>query len=335
VKILAIRLARLGDVILLLPALSSLKQALPGSHLTFLTGHRCAPIAEMCPAIDKVISVDRVAMRDGPAWKAIRGMSGLVRDIRREHFDLVVDFHGFRETNLLTWLSGAPVRTGLKRYREPHLGFCFNKPPVPEDKSLHVAEMFQRVVQGVVAPSRLSHFVGNAIAIPEDLKQWAAGAASAGPRLALYVDAPVPERIWPAEGFAAVADFAIANFAAKVIVISGKSGKDQAEKLLTASRNPSQMKLFRDITIPQMTALISSARLLVSNDTGPMHIGPAAGVQTLGLFSVGYPEHFRPNGPGGRFLRANPIERIEVSEVIDAVREMWPIAIAADRDPRY
>jgi len=326
VKILAIRLARLGDVILLLPALSSLKQASPGSHLTFLTGHRCAPIAEMCPAIDKVISVDRVAMRDGPAWKAIRGMYGLVRSIRREHFDLVMDFHGFRETNLLTWLSGAPIRTGMKRYLEPHLGFCFNKAPVPEDKTLHVAEMFQRVVQ-------VPHFAGNAIAIPEDLKQWAAGAVPEGPWLALYVDAPVPERIWPPEKFAAVADFVIANFGASVIVISGKSGKDQAEKLLAASRNPGKLKIFTDVTIPQMTALIASAQLLVSNDTGPMHLGPATGVRTLGLFSVGYPEHFRPNGPGGRFLRANPIERIEVNEVIDAVKEMWPIA--SGRDLRY
>jgi ADP-heptose:LPS heptosyltransferase len=332
VKILAIRLARLGDVILLLPALSSLKQALPDSHLTFLTGHRCAPIAEICPAIDEVISVDRVAMRDGPAWKAIHRMSGLLRDIRRKHFDLVVDFHGFRETNLLTWLSGAPVRTGMKRHHEPHLGFCFNKQPVPEDKSLHVAEMFQRVVQDVVAPLQAPHFAGKAITLPEDLKHWAAGAVSAGPRLALYVDAPVPERIWPPEKFAAVADFGVANFAAKAIVISGKSGRDQAEKLLAASRNPAQLTIFTDVTIPQMTALISSAELLVSNDTGPMHIGPAVGVRTLGLFSVGYPEHFRPIGQGDRFLRASPIEKIEVSQVIGAVREMWPTA--TDRDPR-
>ena len=258
-------------------------------------------------------------------------MFGLVRDIRGEQFDLVADFHGFRETNLLTWLSGARARIGMKRYRAPHLGFCFNQPPVPEDKSLHVAEMFQRVVEGVVAPSPVPHFTGNAIAIPEDLKQWA-GEASAAPRFALYVDAPVPERIWPPEKFAAVADFGVTNLAANVIVIAGKSGKDQAEKLRAASRNPGQLKIFTDITIPQMAALISASQLLVSNDTGPMHIGPAAGVPTLGLFSVGYPEHFRPVGSGNRFLCANPIGRIEVNEVIGAVKEMWPIA--SGRDPR-
>jgi hypothetical protein len=50
------------------------------------------------------------------------------------------------------------------------------------------------------------------------------------------------------------------------------------------------------------------------------------GVRTLGLFSVGYPEHFRPIGPNDRFLRANPIEKIETKDVIAVVDEMWAIA---------
>ena len=107
-KVLAIRFARLGDVVLLLPALSSLKHAFPDIRLTLLTGNLCAPLAEMCPAIDEVLAVDRVAMRDGPVRTALRDMHRLVRDVRRRRFDLVIDFHSFRETNLLTWLSGAP-----------------------------------------------------------------------------------------------------------------------------------------------------------------------------------------------------------------------------------
>src|SRR6185369_5679286 len=99
-RVLAIRFARLGDVILLLPALASLKERFPDSELTLLTGHRCAPIAKLCPAIDHVIEVDRVAMRDGPVWRALRQMARLVRDVKRRRFDLVVDFHSFRETNL-------------------------------------------------------------------------------------------------------------------------------------------------------------------------------------------------------------------------------------------
>ena len=78
-----------------------------------------------------------------------------------------------------------------------------------------------------------------------------------------------------------------------------------------------------DISIPQLAAVIARSKLLVSNDTGPMHLGPALGVPTLGLFSVGYPEHYRPFGERSRFLRAERIEDIDVSEVIAQVSEMW------------
>ena len=161
------------------------------------------------------------------------------------------------------------------------------------------------------------------LAIPDDLSRWADRLSSNKLRLALYVDAPVSERIWPAERFAVVADFAIENWAALPIVMSGQHGQAVLDRIKRASRNPDRLALFSDITIPQLAALIGSARILISNDTGPMHIGPAVGVRTLGLFSVGYPEHFRPIGPNDMFLRGKPIEKIQIRDVIAIANEMW------------
>ena len=172
---------------------------------------------------------------------------------------------------------------------------------------------------------------GRGIEIPDHLRKWAGRVLPNEPHLALYVDAPVPERVWPPERFAEVADFAIEKLGAVVVVLSGKEGARLADRLQETSRNRAQIYRFTDLTIPQLAALIGSSRLLVSNDTGPMHIGPAVAVRTLGLFSVGYPEHFRPIGSADQFLRANPIERIKVGDVIGAVDQMWTIA---DPDPR-
>jgi ADP-heptose:LPS heptosyltransferase len=322
VKILAIRFARLGDVILLLPALVSLKNELPDSELTLLTGHRCAPIAKLCPALDRVIAVDRVAMRDGPAARALLEMLSLIRRIRSSRYDIVIDFHSFRETNLLTWLSRAAVRIGMKRANAAYLQFCFNRPPVLEDKSLHVADMFRRVVD-VMLESVSGLRPRNAVL---DSKSVLVGfSPRSDPTIVLFVDAPVPERRWPAAGFAQVADFAIENLGAAVIVISGPENSELAMRVQKASRNADRLEIFTDLTLPALVGVIASAHLLVSNDTGPMHIGPAVGVPTLGLFSVGYPEHFRPIGGNDRFMRANPIEEIKASEVIRRVEEMWTI----------
>lgn len=323
-RILAIRFARLGDVLLLLPALTSLKARFASSHLTLLTGHRCAPIAQLCPAVDEVISVDRVAMRDGPRLTAVGQMLRLVRDIRKRHFDVVVDFHSFRETNLLTFLSGAAVRIGMKRERAAYWGFCFSEPGVPEDKNIHVSEMFERVAASLPFP-----VPAQGKAVEHDVRGPVLHFADLAPRTAtivLYVDAPVPDRIWPPERFAELADFAIDRLQAEVVVVSSQSGAGLAGRVRDASRHPGQIEIFTDLSLRELAAMIASARLLVSNDTGPMHIGPAVGTPTLGLFSVGYPEHFRPIGPADGFLRGHPIENITVNEVVEKVGVMWPIA---------
>jgi ADP-heptose:LPS heptosyltransferase len=320
VNILAIRFARLGDVLLLLPALRRLKEEFPQAKLVLMTGHRCSPIAGLCPEIDEVISVDRVAMRDGRIWNAIRQMTRLVRDVRRRKFDIVIDFHGFRETNLLTGLSGASTRIGLKRYRAPYWGFCFNQPPIPEDKSLHVLEMFQKVVEAL--PNRSDSSTVVAAFNPRPYLVLP-GVVPDRNRLVLFVDAPVPDRIWPPQRFAAVADFAIETLGATVVVISSSSGADLARQVRESSRHPQDISIETDLTLPRLATTIASARLLVSNDTGPMHIGPAVGVPTVGLFSVGLPEHFRPVGPNDRYLRGLPIDRIEVRDVTANVEQIW------------
>jgi ADP-heptose:LPS heptosyltransferase len=268
-------------------------------------------------------------MRDGPIPSAIFEMARLVRDIRRRRFDLVVDFHSFRETNLLVWLSRAGHRVALKRQNAPYLSFCFNSPPVIEDKSIHVAEMFDRVCAAITG--KVVRSAGQSLILPDEMKRWAEQVMQAGPRLALYIDAPVRERIWPPEFFARVADFAIEKYGARVVVISGAEGRPLTERVRSASVHPEGLSVFADVTIPELAALIASSRLLVSNDTGPMHLGPAFGVPTLALFSVGYPEHFKPTGPNDRFLRENPIDRIEVDRVIEAVGQMWTTAV----DPNF
>jgi ADP-heptose:LPS heptosyltransferase len=120
-----------------------------------------------------------------------------------------------------------------------------------------------------------------------------------------------------------VADFAIERLGASVVVLAGASEADIAGKVRMLSRNPQQVSVFSQLSIPQLAALIARASLLVSNDTGPMHIGPAVGVRTLGIFSVGYPEHFRPLGEYSRFLRADPIDDVKVEVVIANVEAMW------------
>jgi ADP-heptose:LPS heptosyltransferase len=178
--------------------------------------------------------------------------------------------------------------------------------------------MFQRIVNAVATGCGPSANASPVLVVPDHARAWAARSLPEGPVLALYVDAPVPERRWPEKSFAEVARFAVEELGANVAVLAG-STTNAAE----LSQISDQVIVFNEVSIPQLAAAIARAKLLVSNDTGPMHFGPALGIPTLGLFSVGYPEHYRPLGEGSRFLREQRIEDIAVPDVIELVRKMW------------
>jgi len=94
----------------------------------------------------------------------------------------------------------------------------------------------------------------------------------------------------------------------------------------------SRFPVFSDLDLPRLAAAIESSEMLISNDTGPMHLGPVLGVRTLGLFSVGLTEHFRPAGKDDHFLKGQPIGTISVEDVIGEMVRLW--TTVADRGLR-
>src|SRR5437867_9825922 len=108
-RILLIRFARLGDVILLVPAIKLLRKRFANANITVLVDHRYAPILQMCSAVDEVMGVNRLAMRDGSKLVAAREIFNLAKRIRGRRYDIVIDFQSFRETNLLVWYSQATL----------------------------------------------------------------------------------------------------------------------------------------------------------------------------------------------------------------------------------
>jgi ADP-heptose:LPS heptosyltransferase len=202
----------------------------------------------------------------------------------------------------------------LKRFDQSFFSFCFNLPPVLEDKSLHVSEVFLGMVRSF-APASVDGPLPPPLVIPQDAATWAKENLPPTPFVVLYVDAPVKERIWPLARFVSLADRIIASLHASVVVVA-----DSGRVLPSFSAG---VQVFSDLSISRLSAAIASARMLVSNDTGPMHLGPALGTPTVGIFSVGVPTHFRPTGTRDRYVQGNPIERIEVDEVIGAVNQVW------------
>jgi len=324
-NILAIRLSGIGDVILMMPALGELKHAFPNSRLTLITGSQCVSIAELCPYIDMVVPIDRKALKNKPRLKAMREIYTLIRNVRAEGYDLVVDFHSLRETNLMTRLSGARYRAGLKRSRRAYLSFCFNLEPALQDDTFHMGDTFRSVARKVIGVLPSAGEDEPCIHVGSEAKEVTARFEHSGPVVALNVGASRAPRRWSAARFSKVAAHAVSRLGASVLVIGGAAEEEEslAREVQAGAGHPTRVHLANGLSFPELAALIDSVDLLVSNDTGPMHIGPALGIPTIGIFAGGSPGHYRPGGQLDRCIQGHSMEEIEVDTVIEAMEAIW------------
>ena len=111
-KILVIRWKSIGDVAFTLPAVNRIRDNFPDARMTFLVSKENAFVVEGFEAVDRIWTVDRAALKEGRYLAGVASFLGLLRQIRRERFDLVVDFQAYGETALMARISGAKERWG-------------------------------------------------------------------------------------------------------------------------------------------------------------------------------------------------------------------------------
>src|SRR2546425_7023106 len=159
-NILVIDFGQLGDVVMSLPALRALRERFPHAQITVAVGKPGAEVIDMSSYADATIEVDRVNLRDGFKPLSILRILQMVKDVRRREFDFVIDLHGFSETNLLGFLSGANKRLFSRRPGRS-LDFLANfdpKPPVDLNKqNRHLVDRYLDVLRplGVEGISRV------------------------------------------------------------------------------------------------------------------------------------------------------------------------------------
>jgi ADP-heptose:LPS heptosyltransferase len=121
-------------------------------------------------------------------------------------------------------------------------------------------------------------------------------------------------RTWPPEKFAELAEKVTQRHNAVAIAFSGPG-----EELLSAEfcrrMRAAHVIPAPNLALPQLAALFGRCDVLISNDTGPMHLGAAVGVPTLGLFSVARPNHYRPLGEFSRSVSCPSIDQLDTETV--------------------
>jgi lipopolysaccharide heptosyltransferase I len=294
--VLLVRLGALGDIIHAVPAALALS-AVPGAEIDWLVDPRHRAVLDLFDLPIRPIEVGRVtsggeASDDhGGAALAPPGIPGLlrtIRSLRRRAYDVAVDFQGLMKSATFARLSGARRVIGFARdvLREPLASLLYTESIDPG--------VYGHVIQKNVA---LAGAVGAAraptlISMPLKPDATPVTVAPPGPYAILNPGAGWPNKQWGPDRFGAVADRLRREHGLAVAVTWGPGEEPLARAVVEASSGAAQQA--PPTTLPELLALVRRAQLVVSGDTGPLHLAAAAATPIVGVFG---PTDPRRNGP--------------------------------------
>ncbi len=275
-NILIVRTDRMGDVVLTIPAIRALRETYPLARITLWMSRSTKELAAGLPFIDEIIIEYKT-----------RGWFGFFEQVailRKKKFDLAIIFHTKKRTNAACFLAGIPYRLG---YRNNKFGFLLNH-PVVDERHLgikHEAEYCMDLLKHIgVNGTDLKLQVSR----DKEADIWAQDfftkhKLSGKPVIAMHPAASCPTRFWPVEFYADLADRLIRENKVAVIIVGDKLVQPAAGKIIARAGNGA-IDVAGQTSLSQLISLISLCRVLISNDSGPVHLAAAVGIPVISIF---------------------------------------------------
>lgn len=291
-RICLIKPSALGDVVQALPVLSALRGRFPEAHIAWVVNRSCAGLLAEHPHLDEIIAFDRGA---GGVWSRSvrRAFAELNASLRERRFDLVVDLQGLLRSGLMTRATAAARRVGMSDSREG-ARFCYTDiVPMPAE-STSAVERYWRVATALGAGDAAKQFV---VGLGASDRDWSAGAIgrSSGLRVAIHPGARWATKRWPAAYFAELARRIGGEFGGTFILVGGAEESATAAELESALAGRS-INLVGQTSLKQLAAVLGDVHLVITNDSGPMHLAAAMGAPVVGIFTCTSPDRARPFG---------------------------------------
>ncbi|MGH9370992.1 MAG: glycosyltransferase family 9 protein [Vicinamibacterales bacterium] len=281
-NILIVRLGALGDIVHTIPAVAALRRAFPDARIDWVVDARHADVVELVTPVDHIIRLDRPTV---PAW------ADLVRRLRPARYDVALDFQGLMKSAVLARASGARRIIGFSIW---HLREKTARPFYSEvDSQLqptHIIQKNLRLLSTVGVKSAAVEFPLARVpsAARDQMKRDAAGR----PVALINPGAAWPNKRWPVARYGEVGGFLREVRGMQPYVLWGPEEQELAQKIVDASGHAAL--LAPSTTTVDLVETSREAALMVSGDTGPLHIAAAVGTPSVAIFGPTDPER---NGP--------------------------------------
>lgn len=291
------RLSAIGDCILTLPIAVALKSRWPNCRIIWCVDCAAQQILKVHPAVDSTIRLKKGFLkRPKEVW-------GLRKQFRDEKIDVAIDPQGLFKSSVLAWLSGAPVRIGFDASQAREKAWWLYTHRVTATESHLVDKQLQllKPLTDEATSKRADEIWGQpsfGLSAPDEAKAFAAKTLvdlgfQSGEFVLVNVGAGWPSKLWPANRFAEVIRRLGSNSGLRSLVVwAGEAEKKVAEEICGATSEYSAIA--PSTSLLELTALIESARLVITSDTGPLHMASAVRTPILALFGPTDPNHCGP-----------------------------------------
>ncbi len=279
-RILVIRLDRIGDVVLSTPVLQALRQHAPHAFIAMMVRPACRELLETHPYLNEVIVYDKEG-KHRSAWATIQ----FARRLRRYDFDAALVLHPSNRSHWMPWLAQIPTRIGYDRKngwlltnRLPH-----RKQEGSRHEAVYTLELLAPLGIPVTANPRPVVPVSPRAVQRVNEVFSEASVQPADTLVAIHPSASCISKRWMPQRFAAVADRLITELKVRVCLIAGPEDALHAHQVMDAMRHPA-INLAGRLSVGELAALLQRCRLLISNDSGPVHIAAAVGTPVVDIF---------------------------------------------------
>lgn len=288
-KILILKPSSLGDVVQAIPVLRLLKSRWPDSRIFWWIESALAPLLDHDPDLAGVVRFDRRGWALPPHWPEVWQS---VHWMRAQSFDLVIDLQGLLRSGLFAWLANGKFLLGLDEPREGARGF-YDLIVRRDSFYTHAVDWYLSVLKPLNVPVHWNfQWLPERTQISSDLKQkWAADSAR---WIVIQPGARWPNKRWPVENYAAlIRRLTAAMPEVRFAIMGSQEDKLLAESLAQAAPQRC-LNLAGCVSLPEMIEWIRLSELMISNDTGPMHVAAALGKPVVAVFGPTEPHRTGP-----------------------------------------
>ncbi len=291
--ILIIKPSSLGDVATTLPLLCDLRRAYPAAKIDWLIAPAFAALVRGHDALNDILLFERKEMaawwRSSEAFAKFRTLNHSLADA---NYDCVIDAQGLLRSGFFAWKTGATTRIGFADAREGGSFFYTHKVPIKRSEALAVVRM-----RALLDPLNIPHDHPPEYRVPLD-PDTAQKAATLIPENAIgFIPGSRGQgKRWNPEGFAAVIKQLTTHHSA---VLFGSPDEQQlCQQIVQQSGTTGhpRINLAGRTNIAEMTAALARCRLIIGNDTGPLHVAVALNKPILGLYGKTDPRSVGPCG---------------------------------------